>query len=146
MIRFLTKAAEEEARTALFTADGKWAQVLEDDEGTVLYRVNGWGKDLIGEMGRNLFRLGQLDLEATFTALGHWGGGRHKDVGVGITFCKHTFVKFDGRLCVRFYKQRGSVPHELPVTEEQMLAIKDGRGKLVYFKGSNRYDVKVQNA
>ena len=95
-------------------------------------------------MGAEVFKLGSLlshSLMGALKAIKVWGGDRNRDADVGLSINDHTFVWFGPSLCVRFFKQKGRVPHFAPVTVDQAKLIANGKAELRYIKRSNRFRI-----
>lgn len=133
----------------LFTAEGRNVTVLERDGNTVSYHPPHTQRETLGEVGKDLFMLGQLkSFEAQFMALRSsylLQGGRSKDIPIGMKTKGFGLIcVFNGNLSYRFFKQGGHVPHFAPVSEVEAKGLILGTHELKYIKGGNGYRIAVK--
>ena len=133
----------------LFAENGWNVPVLERDGNTVRYHIPKTQRETIGEVGKDLFILGQLkSIEAQFMALRSsylLQGGRSKDVPIGMKTKGFGLIcVFNGNLSYRFFKQGGRVPHFAPVSETEAKGLILGTHELRYIKGGNGYRIAVK--
>lgn len=89
-------------------------------------------------------KIGVLKEEARLVALQSnpkFAGNRHKEPSMGISGGGYIVVVFEGRLCVRFFKQGGYTPNYGPVTLEDAKGLMNGTLKVKYIKGTSRFTV-----
>ena len=132
----------------LFTAEGRKVTVLEKDGSTVQYKEPGRAQE-IGEVGKDLFMLGQLkSFDAYIMALRSCAalqGGGARDIPIGLKTKGYGLVcVFNGNLAYRFFKQGGRVPHFGPVSDAEAKGLIAGTHELKYQKGGRGYRIAVK--
>lgn len=129
----------------LFTAEGRKVTVVERDGNTVQYKEPGRAQDL-GEVGKDLFMLGQLKSYAAYImalrSCAVLQGTRYSDIPIGIKTKGFGLIcVFNGKLSYRFFKQGGRVPNFAPVSDQEAQGLISGTHQLKYIKGSSEYRI-----